>query len=89
MKNYDKAVADLQKFVQLSPKDSLALMSLGDGFFQAHRNQEAVQAYNKAIQLDATSPTLFEARAKAYALCGENELANKDRDHAHELRESN
>ncbi|MBI2810361.1 MAG: tetratricopeptide repeat protein [Candidatus Melainabacteria bacterium] len=89
MKNYDKAVADLQKFVQLAPKDSLALMSLGDGLFQAHRNQEAVQAYSKAIQLDATSPTLFESRAKAYELCNKNELAKKDRDRAHELRESN
>lgn len=88
MKDYDKAIADLQKFVELSPKDPLSLMSLGDGLFQAHRSKEAVQAYSKAIQLDEASPTLFESRAKAYDLCGDTEHAKKDRDRAHQLRES-
>ncbi|CAN5251551.1 hypothetical protein BH10CYA1_BH10CYA1_09870 [soil metagenome] len=88
MHNYDKAIADLQKFVELSPKDTLAQMSLGDGLFQAHRNQEAVQAYSKAIQLDASSPTLFGSRAKAYELCGDADSAKKDRDQADKLRES-
>ncbi len=89
MHNYDKAVADLQKFVQLSPpKDTLALLSLGDGLFEARHYQEAVKTYSKAIQLDDTSPTLFEARAKAYEKCNNAESAKEDREQAHKLRES-
>jgi len=88
MHAYDKAIADLQKFVQLSPKDSLSLMSLGDGLSQAHRYPEAVKAYTKAIELDATSPTLFEHRALAFENCKDSEGAKKDRLQARLLRES-
>ncbi len=88
MHNFDKAIADLRNFVKLAPKDAFALMSLGDGLYQARRYSEAVDAYSQAIKLDDAAPTLYELRARAYDKCNQSLKARTDRERAIKMRDT-
>ena len=48
----DVAIADIQKAIELDPKSSDAYVWLGVSLRKAHRNREARQAFEKAIQLN-------------------------------------
>lgn len=85
---FDKALTDLQQFVKLSPKDPFALLALGDGYFQAGRYAEAIKNYDQAIAAENTSPTLYEARARAHEKLNNAKAADKDRKRAENLRSS-
>ena len=54
-KNYDAALDDAQKGLQLAPDDITMTMALGDIYRAQNKYQEALAAYKKAAQLNPAS----------------------------------
>lgn len=56
LKNYDQASAFFEKFINTNPKDKLrvndAYLRLGDGYFVSTDYNNAIKAYDKAVQLN-------------------------------------
>lgn len=63
-----------------------ALMKDGDSAFSEGRLGDAIAAYNEAIDLNPTSPSLYARRARVYVEQGEIESAIADYEEAIELQ---
>lgn len=53
--NYELAVADFDKAIELSPKDSTAYFNRGDSYEKMGNVQKAIDDYRKASELDASN----------------------------------
>ena len=88
---YEKALADLQKSLQSAPEKAHTLHSLGYTYMNrghAGDNALALEAFTKAIQLDAAEAQFYQDRATVYRQMGEEALAQADEEKAEELRSS-
>lgn len=54
----------------------------GNGFFKEHKYNEALECYNKAIELDATNHVFFSNRSGTYAALGQFEKSLEDANQA-------
>lgn len=54
--HYEGAIAHFQQAIELDPKMARAYDNLGLCYFYQNHNQQAVESYTKAIELEATSP---------------------------------
>lgn len=71
-KDYDSAVVHLQKYVQLSPDDPLGHIELGLAFVLAHRSDDAISEYQRALALKPDMPEVELILANIY--CSQRKL---------------
>ena len=67
LKQPDKAVAPMQRSLQLNPNQAPGWHALGVTYIQLKKNAEAVGAISKAIKLNPNQPTYYNNLAAAYA----------------------
>ncbi|MDX1935159.1 MAG: tetratricopeptide repeat protein [Capsulimonadales bacterium] len=67
LKNYDKAAADFQAYLQTNPKEpAKAHLGLGTAYMEMKKYPEAVDAFSKYIALDPKDATGLYNRGAAY-----------------------
>jgi tetratricopeptide (TPR) repeat protein len=67
LKQPDKAVAPMERSLQLNPNQAPGWHALGITYIQLKRNADAVGAISKAIKLNPNQPTYYNNLAAAYA----------------------
>ena len=67
LKQPDKAVAPMQRSLQLNPNQAPGWHALGVTYLQLRKNADAVGAISKAIRLNPNQPTYYNNLAVAYA----------------------
>ena len=72
-KNYDEALADVQKGLQLEPNNLTLLMALGDISRAKNDYQNAFSAYKKASQINPAGGDIFYFIAESAANSGNNQ----------------
>ena len=75
-KQYDKAIAELEKTIALNPNYADGLASLGEILYFAGRPKKAIGMFKKAIRLNPITPVwYFHGLGHAYFLAGHYEKA--------------
>jgi adenylate cyclase len=75
-KQYDQAIAELEKTIALNPNYADGLASLGEILYFAGRPKEAIAVFKKAIRLNPIPPVwYFHGLGHAYFLTGRYEEA--------------
>ena len=73
-REYDKAIEELQKVIQMEPNFVAARSVLGNALLQKGRRDEALGEYQKALELikgaEIAEVSVKALMARAYALCG-------------------
>jgi serine/threonine protein kinase/Flp pilus assembly protein TadD len=82
---YDKAVADLSRAIELNPKWQLPLFNRGSAYMSLHQYDKALADYTKAIELNPKDPGHRAARGSAYTKLHEYDKAVADLKKAIEL----
>ena len=72
----DAAIDQLQKTIAMDPNFDLAHWFLGQAYEDKGRLAEAIQEYEKAMQLNS-DPTVLASLARAHVLAGDKEIARK------------
>lgn len=86
---YDLAIANYNKVIQLNPKSSESYLSRGLSYFNKKSYEQAVSDYNKAIELDPKEPIAYFNRAGSYEKLGNAQNAIADYQKTVELDNSN
>jgi len=64
-KNYEAAIANFQKKLELDPKHALSAINLGNAYLQLKKNPEAMSWYRKATQLAPNSVQAWASLGQA------------------------
>ncbi len=67
-KNYDQAIADYTKAIDIDSESAVAYASRGRAYYNEEMYDEALADLNKAIELDPNSYTAYFRRGYAYTL---------------------
>lgn len=84
-KDYDKAIADLNKANELDLNNPNIIYYLGRQFYKIGKYQQAIELYSQVIELDDKYKTAYEDRAKCYEALGKTEEAKTDRKKLEEI----
>jgi eukaryotic-like serine/threonine-protein kinase len=76
MSRFDEAITELQTAKSLDPLSSAISGSLADAFYMARRPDEAIPAYDAALEVDRDNPSLYLYMALAHASNGQLAEAN-------------
>ncbi len=76
--DFDRAIADLDKAVQLDPRSALSRMERAAIYHAKADLDRAIADYDRALQLDKNSVTAHAGRAKAYRGKGDFDRALAD-----------
>lgn len=82
---YDLALIDLNKAIEINPYYSAAYLSRGFIYGEKKRDDLAIEEYSKAISIDSSYPLAYSYRAYMYNKTGHYDLAIKDCDNAIEI----
>lgn len=74
----DRALADLEQALRLSPGDVRVILSRGRIFAATNRHDRAVQEFTRAIQIDPNSFDAVSERAASYTALGQQDRARQD-----------
>jgi tetratricopeptide (TPR) repeat protein len=72
---FDEAVTRARHAVELDPLDALSHADLAYVYYWARRYPEAIESYNRSLQLDASQSDVPVGRGYAYYALGNNEAA--------------
>jgi len=72
LRQYDKALTQLQKTLELYPDFAIAHRLRGQCFAQQGRNPEAIESFQKAVTLSRRNPSMLAWLAFACGLAGRN-----------------
>ena len=80
LKQYDKALADYNKIIELEPDFIYVYMWRGDLYEKLKRYDKAIEDYTKAIEMDlsAFKYVWYEYRGRCYQAIGEYEKSRLD-----------
>jgi tetratricopeptide (TPR) repeat protein len=78
MKQYDNAITDFNRSLELRPFQSKALKDKAKTYYRLNKIDEALREINLAIELDRLEPFQLIERAKIYRKLRRNEEAEKD-----------
>ncbi len=81
-KDFEHALADLDKAVQLDPRDALAYVSRGLAWAEKEAYDKAVADFDQAIRLDPKDASAYISRGKAWTVKEEYDKAMADFDQA-------
>lgn len=84
-KNYELAIENYDRSVEINPSHSLAYSNRGFAKHQLGRHSEAIEDFNEAIKLDPNLAHTHYTRGLAYQALGEHEKAEADFAKAQEL----
>lgn len=87
--NYDLAVANYNKGIELNAKDATSYLSRGLAYYNKNLFEFAVADYSKAIELTPKESMIYFKRGDSYEKLGEIEKAVADYEKAIELDSSN
>lgn len=76
--NYELAVADLTKAIQLNETYDMAWYNRGNAYGQLGKFKEAFNDLDQAIKLDPDNADAYNKRGQAYAVLGNKEAAFED-----------
>ena len=76
--NYDQAISDFNKAIQLRPNDALAYYGLGSAYSIKRDYSQARSEFNKAIKLDPNYGDAYNKRAWTYYFQGKYNEAWED-----------
>lgn len=85
--NYDQAILDFTKAIQINPKDYIAYNNRGLSYELKEDYIRALADFNKAILLNPKYERAYRGRARVYEKTGKKTLANADRKKADELKQ--
>ena len=75
VKDFDKAVTDCDKALKLDPASFEGFYNLGNAYAALARDREAIEAYNRAIDLRTDRSDYFYNRGIVLKKLGEDEKA--------------
>lgn len=75
---YDLAIADLNKAIEMDPKYAAAHNNRGYAYLKQNKYDLAIADLNKAIELDPKAAIAYNNRARSYYGKGQKDLAIKD-----------
>ena len=66
MGNYDEALKDYDKAIELDPNYTFAYNNRGLAFYKLDKFEEALKDYDKAIELDPSYTFVYNNRGNAF-----------------------
>ena len=85
MGDYEMAIAESKKFILLKPDDGYGYCFIGCCYEFSGDDANAMECYNKAIELDQTDPYPYLMRGEQYLKVGDMERARADFEHILEI----
>lgn len=85
MGEYDKAIADIQRFISALPDDAYGYYFAGWCYELKGDDAMAMEYYNKAIEMDDTYSYSYLMRGEQYLKVGDVESAERDFEHILEI----
>jgi tetratricopeptide (TPR) repeat protein len=82
---FDKAIADSTKALELNPRDAKAYTNRGNAYYDKGQHDEAIADYTKAIELNPKYDKAYNNRGLGYIYLGEKGRACDDWRQACEL----
>jgi len=76
--NYDAAIAELTRAIELKPKSSMAYWNRGIAYYYKKNLDQAISDYTKAIKLDRKYIEAYYERSRAYVEKGAYSQADSD-----------
>ncbi len=73
LKKLDKAVAEIQKLIDLYPRESRYYLMIGDLYMEQKMPDDAKKFYDKAIKADSTNPYIYSSLAEYYRKSGQRD----------------
>ena len=83
--NFEKSMALLTASLENDATDKLAYIGRGSVFMKLNQASEAIEDFNKALEIDPNYPKALHLRGLAREKLGEDDLAKADFDRAIEL----
>ncbi len=74
----EKAIAELQKFIDLNPKDAQAYGMLAEVYQNMGNKQKALDTYNKVLDVDPDNPYIHLSLADFYRSNGEKDKSIRE-----------
>ena len=76
--DYSQRIAQAEKVVAKDPKNLNAWISLGNDYFDTEQSQKAINAYNKALEIEPNNPNVLTDQGVMYKKIGwyDKALAN-------------
>ena len=78
LQQYDKAIADYNKAIELDPKSAVAYSRRGFAYGELEQLDKAIADLTKAIELDPKDADCYNNRGKAYLKVGKKKEAEAD-----------
>lgn len=85
--DYDRAISDYTKAIELDPKNSDAYYNRGNTYVMKGNFDLAISDFTRAIELDPKNSDAYNNRGNAYRSKGDNNLARSDFTRANELKQ--
>jgi len=82
---YDRAIADYTKSIEINPKNASAYNNRGDAYSSKREYDRAIVDFSKAIEIDPKDTYAYRNRGAAYANKGEHDRAIVDCNKAIEI----
>jgi Flp pilus assembly protein TadD len=86
MGQYDAALADLNRAIELDDKNALAFASRGESYQRMRQYEAALADFNRAIELDDKYAWAITSRGTTFRMMGQYEAALADVNRALELK---
>ena len=84
-REYDSAIADYTKVIEIKPRDAVAYNNRGIAYRAKGDNDSAIADYTKAIDIDPRDVRAYNNRGIAYRAKGDNDSAIADHTRAIEI----
>ena len=85
LKQYEKAIEDYNKAIELNPNDAEVYTNRGNPYYKLKRYEKAIEDYSKAIKLNPNDAVAYYNRGNAYDELKRYEKAIEDYSKAIEL----
>ncbi|MAX81496.1 MAG: hypothetical protein CL843_15150 [Crocinitomicaceae bacterium] len=85
LKEFEKAILDLSKAIEIDPNNALAYHNRGNVYYHLKEFEKAIQDYNKAIEIDPNDASAYYNRGVSYSDLKEFEKAIQDYSKAMEI----
>ena len=85
LNEYEKAIQDYTKTIELNPSDAAAYSIRGDCYSELAQYEKAINDYSKAIELKPSDAVTYNHRGVSYFLSGNTQQSIKDYTKAIEL----
>jgi tetratricopeptide (TPR) repeat protein len=84
-KDYDKAIADYSKAIEINPKSDEAYYNRGNAWYDKGDYTKAIADYTKVIEINPKDAQAYHCRGDAWGKKGNHAKAKADHDKAKEL----